>query len=137
LPAWRIGLKWGRRAIAIVGLILASLTTLAAALAQTQTAVILLLSLGLACKDFTLPVAWAVAIDIGKDHSGAVSGAMNTAGQIGSAVVAVLFGYLISATHSYNAPLFVIAAMLLLSGLLWFKIDPTKSLPTPVDSGAH
>ena len=133
----RIGLKWGRRAIAIVGLILASLTTLAAALAQTQTAVILLLSLGLACKDFTLPVAWAVAIDIGKDHSGAVSGAMNTAGQIGSAVVAVLFGYLISATHSYNAPLFVIAAMLLLSGLLWFKIDPTKSLATPVDSGAH
>jgi ACS family glucarate transporter-like MFS transporter len=133
----RIGLKWGRRTIAIVGLALASVTTLSAALAQGQTAVIVLLSLGLACKDFTLPVAWAAAIDIGKDHSGAISGAMNTAGQIGSAIVAVLFGYVVSATHSYNAPLFIISAMLLLSGLLWFRIDPTKSLTTQEDSVAY
>jgi MFS family permease len=126
----RVGLKWGRRGIAVTGLLLASISTLLAALATGQTAVIVLLSMGLAFKDFTLPVAWAVAIDIGKDHSGAISGAMNSAGQLGSAVVAVLFGYIVSMTHNYNAPLFLIAFMLLSSGLLWFKIDPTKSLIT-------
>ena len=41
----------------------------------------LLLALAYAGSDFMLPVAWAVCLDIGGRHAGAVSGAMNMAGR--------------------------------------------------------
>ena len=31
-----------------------------------------------------LPVAWSICVDAGGEHAGAISGAMNTAGQVGS-----------------------------------------------------
>ena len=75
-----------------------------------------------------LPSAWAICSDIGGRYSGAVSGAMNTAGNIGGFVCATAFGYLIEATGNYNAPLFVITAMLVIAALLFWSINPTKKL---------
>jgi hypothetical protein len=40
----------------------------------------------------------------------------------------VLFGYLVGTSGDYNAPLFVIAAMVLLSAALFWQIDPTRPL---------
>ena len=42
-----------------------------------------------------LPVAWAVRIDVGREASGSVSGAMNTAGQIGGVVMSVGYGAMV------------------------------------------
>ena len=53
---------------------------------------------------------------------------MNMAGQVGSFLSAVAFGYLIKGFGTYNAILLPMAGMLLLSAILWFKIDPTKEL---------
>jgi len=75
-----------------------------------------------------VPSAWAVCLDIGGKFSGTVSGAMNTAGQVGSFCTVVAFGYLVEAFQSYNAPLIPIAIMTALSALIWFKIDPTIPL---------
>jgi len=54
---------------------------------------------------FMLPTAWAVCLDIGKKYAGAVTGAMNTAGQIGSFISSVCFGYIVKFSHSYELPL--------------------------------
>ena len=48
--------------------------------------------------------------------------------QAGSFLSAVAFGYVVQAYGSYNPPLFGMAAMLLVSALLFLKIDPTRPL---------
>jgi ACS family glucarate transporter-like MFS transporter len=53
---------------------------------------------------------------------------MNTAGNIGGFVCATIFGYLVSGTGNYNSPLFVIAGMLVISALLFTRIDASKPL---------
>jgi predicted MFS family arabinose efflux permease len=57
-----------------------------------------------------------------------VTGAMNTAAQIGSLVSSVMFGYLVNRYGSYNLPFVPMAALLFAGTLLWLKIDPTREL---------
>ena len=52
----------------------------------------------------------------------------HVAGQLGGVACSVLFGYLVATSGNYDAPLFVIAAMLLVSALLFAVIDPTRRL---------
>jgi predicted MFS family arabinose efflux permease len=75
-----------------------------------------------------MPSAWAACLDISKDHPGTISGTMNTAGQLGSSVSAVVFGYLVKAFHSYDLPLLAISGMLLISASQWLRIDPSQRL---------
>ena len=129
----RLGLKWGRRSIGIFGLTCAAGFTVAAMLTQAKIPALILLALSYAASDFMLPTAWAVCLDVGRKHAGAVTGTMNMAGQIGSFISSVAFGYLVEYSHSYDFPLIPMTAMLALSALLWLKIDPTQELiPEPV-----
>jgi MFS-type transporter involved in bile tolerance (Atg22 family) len=50
---------------------------------------------------------------------------MNTAGQAGGALASVIFGYLVKATGSYDAPLIPMAVLLGMGMLLWGKVDVT------------
>jgi ACS family glucarate transporter-like MFS transporter len=124
----RLGLKWGRRTIGIVGLGVSALFTLLTIGTESKVLSVVFLALGYAGSDFMLPVAWAVCLDVGKRYAGAVSGAMNTAGQVGSFLTSVAFGYIVHAYGTYNAPLVPMGVMTLISALLWFKIDPTEEL---------
>jgi nitrate/nitrite transporter NarK len=90
--------------------------------------VFIFLSLCFGVIDLMLPSAWAVCLDVGKKYAGAISGAMNTAGNIGGFVCASVFGYVVDATGNYNYPLYVISGMLVISALLFLRIDPTKQL---------
>ena len=132
--ARRYGLGPGRRLVGAASLTIAAALILASALTPGKAAAIVLLSLGFGAMDCMLPSAWAICLDLGKEHSGAVSGAMNSAGQAGGLACSVLFGYLVRASGSYDAPLFVIAAMVLASALLFAWIDPTSPL-LPAEPG--
>ena len=124
----RIGLKWGRRAVGMVGHGVTSVFLAAALLTDDKHWTVAFLALAYAGSDFMLPVAWAVCLDIGGKHAGAITGAMNTAGQAGSFLTTVLFGHLVSAFGSYDLPLVPIVVMSVLSTVVWLKIDPTSSL---------
>jgi len=124
----RIGLKWGRRSIGLGGLGASALFILATVTTKNKIASVIFLALGYAGSDFMLPVAWAVCLDVGRKYAGTVTGAMNTAGQIGSFLTSVAFGYLVQNFNSYDAPLYPMAAMTAISALLWLKIDPTIPL---------
>jgi ACS family glucarate transporter-like MFS transporter len=126
--ARRFGLGPGRRLVGTTSLAVAAILILVSALTPGKAAAIVLLSLGFGAMDCMLPSAWAICLDLGKEHSGAVTGAMNSAGQAGGFACSVLFGYLVRASGSYDAPLFIIAAMVLLSALLFARIDPTRPL---------
>lgn len=131
----KYGLKVGRRLLGVGGLAVSALFMFLAAYIPGKTEVFIFLSLAFGVIDLMLPSAWAICSDIGGRYSGAVSGAMNTAGNIGGFICATAFGYLIEATKSeampdgdYNAPLFAIAGMLVISAVLFLAIDPTKKL---------
>jgi MFS-type transporter involved in bile tolerance (Atg22 family) len=65
---------------------------------------------------------------VGRKYAGAVTGSMNMAGQFGSFLSSVAFGYLIKYFGTYNAVLPPMIVMLLISAVLWLKVDPTKQL---------
>ncbi len=86
------------------------------------------LSLGYGSMDCMLPVSWAVCLDVGGKHAGAVSGTMNMAGQVGSFLSSVLFGYLVTYFGNYNTPLIPLALCLFVSAFFFLRIDPTTPL---------
>ncbi|HEX3447914.1 MAG TPA: MFS transporter [Isosphaeraceae bacterium] len=132
--ARRYGLGPGRRLVGTVSLTIAAALILVSALTPGKAASIVFLSLGFGAMDCMLPSAWAICLELGNEHSGAVTGAMNSAGQAGGLACSVLFGYLVRASGSYDTPLFVIAAMVLASALLFAWIDPTRPL-IPAEPG--
>jgi ACS family D-galactonate transporter-like MFS transporter len=71
---------------------------------------------------------FAVCLDIGGFYAGAMVGVMNTASQLGGFLGAVVFGYLVARTGSYNVGFVPMAALLLLGTWLWLRIDPTVPL---------
>ncbi|HWB87298.1 MAG TPA: MFS transporter [Bryobacteraceae bacterium] len=126
--AARFGLKIGRRLVGTTSLAVSALLMASLAVTRNQTAVVILSSLGFGIADLMLPAAWAVCMDVGCNYAGVVTGAMNTAGQFGGFACSVLFGYVVQATNSYNRPLFLVAAMVMVAAVLFAFIDPTKEL---------
>jgi MFS transporter, ACS family, glucarate transporter len=122
------GLKAGRRYVGMFGLVMAGICMIIGSLIQDNQWCIIFLALGLAFKDFTLPVAWAVATDIGGKYAGSVAGTMGLAGQLGSVVMASAFGFILTSTGSYELPVRIIGFVVILGGLLWFKIDASQPL---------
>ena len=124
----RYGLKVGRKAVGTTSLALSAVCMFLAAFIPGKMAVFIFLSLCFGIFDLMLPSAWALCIDLGKQHAGSISGAMNTFGNVGGFFCGILFGYLVQASGNYNLPLYMIAAMLLISAVLFSFINPTKPI---------
>jgi sugar phosphate permease len=124
----RLGLKWGRRLVGVVGLGIATLFTLAVMVTGERLLALIFLSLVYGGITFQQPIVFAVCLDIGGRYAGAVTGAMNTAAQVASLISSVMFGYLVDRYGNYTAPFIPMAVLLALGVLLWLKIDPTAEL---------
>lgn len=124
----RYGLKVGRKALGASSLAVSAVCMFLAAFIPGKMAVFVFLSLCFGIFDLMLPSAWALCVDLGKQHAGAISGAMNTAGNIGGFFCGILFGFLVEASGNYNLPLYMIAAMLVVSAILFSFINPEKPL---------
>ncbi len=124
----RYGARTALRMIPAVCLTLTALVLMAMAVFHGKVAVVALSSLGFGMMDLMLPAAWALCLAIGGSASGAATGLMNTAGQAGGFLCTVLFGYIVHLTGSYNAPLWFIAVMILISAALFTRIDCAQTL---------
>jgi MFS family permease len=124
----KYGLKIGRRVLGVGGLAISALLMFLGGFIPGKIQVFILMSLCFGIMDLMLPSAWAICLDVGKKYAGAISGAMNTAGNLGGFVCATVFGYLVEATDSYNFPLYIIAGMLLISAFLFLRINPEKKI---------
>jgi MFS transporter, ACS family, glucarate transporter len=122
------GVKLGRRIIGTAGLALSAAFMLGAAVTPDKWMAVVFLTLGYGAMDCMLPVSWAVCLDVGRKYAGTISGTMNMAGQVGSFASSVAFGYLVTYFGGYNAPLFPMSVLLLISALLFSRIDPTEQL---------
>lgn len=124
----KYGLRTGRRLLGAGALAVSAVCMFLAGFIPGKLQVFIFLSLCFGVIDLMLPSAWAICTDIGRRFSGAVSGAMNTAGNIGGFLCASVFGYVVDATGNFNMPLYVIAGMLLISSFLFLNLDPSKPL---------
>jgi sugar phosphate permease len=125
----RLGLKWGRRTIGIIGAGGGALALVAAILTANPFWTLVFLSLTYFFGVTLIqPTAFVVCIEIAPRYAGAVAGAMNTAAQAGAFLSSLVFGYLVKLTGSYNVPLIPMVFMLILSALMWLRIDPTEQL---------
>ena len=124
----KYGIKVGRKALGSSSLAVSAVCMFLAAFIPGKMAVFVFLSLCFGIFDLMLPSAWALCIDLGKQHAGTLSGAMNTAGNIGGFCCGILFGQLVQQSGNYNLPLYMIAAMLIISAVLFAFINPEKPI---------
>ena len=117
---YRRGLaNWSRRFPAMLGFTLAAVGLIASADQTTAYSAVGWFSLAIFGADMTLSPSWSFCIDIGGPHSGAVSGTMNMAGNIGSFVTALAYPYLLAWTGNTETFLYVGAGLNLLAILMW------------------
>lgn len=89
---------------------------------------ILFLSIAIFGADMTLSPSWSFCVDIGRKHSGAVSGTMNMAGNLGSFLTALAFPYIQAWTGSAT-PFFVVGAVLNTLAIgAWLLMRPERRL---------
>ena len=124
----RYGVRIGRKALGSTSLSISAVCMFLAAFIPGKMAVFVFLSLCFGIFDLMLPSAWALCIDLGKRHAGTLSGAMNTAGNIGGFCCGILFGELVQQSGNYNLPLYMIAVMLIVSAVLFVFINPEKPI---------
>ncbi len=119
--------NFSRRWVAIAGFVLSGAATVPAALAsdpQTSVAFYCLAFFGL---EWTVGISWAIPLDIGGDYAGSVSAVMNTLGNIGGAISAIVVTYLVRG-YGWNAPFFITVGLCVLAALLFLKIDASKQI---------
>jgi ACS family glucarate transporter-like MFS transporter len=125
----RKGLKLGRRLTGMAGLGCCGILLFAAAFSTNNTLAACCLIGANFAFSFGVMVSYAVCADIGRNNAGTVTGAMNFFGQMGAFFLALIFGQIVQATHRFDYPVYVVAAVLLLGCLLWLAIDAEKQLP--------
>jgi ACS family glucarate transporter-like MFS transporter len=132
----RNGRRTTYRQVTASCLVISSVLMLSMSLVRQHAAIVALATLGFGIMDLMLPAAWAMCMSLGGRFSGAATGAMNTAGNLGGWFCTVLFGYVVKATGDYNLPVRAVAAMVLLAALLFARVDCTKGLADEADAAA-
>jgi MFS family permease len=124
--ARRLGLRLGRIIVGGGALTAAGLFTIAAAITDVPVIAAVLIALGGASSNFLLGAAWSTCIDIGRRRAGAVSGAMNTSGQVGAILSPILIALVAQRFASPNASLYLTGVLFLMGAVCWLWVDPTR-----------
>lgn len=122
--------KWNlsRTLPAIIGFALAAIGMIGSLYMDTAMGAIILLSIAIFGADMSLAPSWALCVDIGKEHSGVISGTMNMAGNIGSFVTALAFPYLTAWSGSVNVFFYTAAVLNIIAVLLWVQVRADRGL---------
>ncbi len=120
--------KASRSVPAIIGFSLAAIGLVGSLFMTEVLSATLFLSIAILGADMTLPPSWSFCVDIGKQHSGAVSGTMNMAGNLGAFLTALAFPYLQAWTESVTPFFYIGAALNLWAIFLWTRVRPDQSL---------
>jgi MFS family permease len=122
----RFGLRPGRAVVGGSALAMAGIFTIAGTFTESAILAALLIALGGASSNFLLAAAWGTCIDIGRSRAGALSGAMNTSGQVGAILSPTLIAFVVANSTNWGAPLYLVGTLFLLGSVCWLWIDPTR-----------
>jgi len=119
-----------RKIPAIAGFALAALGMVMSLSQATAGGAVFWLTIAIFGADMTLSPSWSFCIDIGGKHAGAVSGTMNMAGNLGSAITALAFAYLPESSKGNEAFFYTAAALSSVAIVCWLLARPEKKLQT-------
>ena len=122
----RVGLRWGRRTVGIGGFALAALGFGLAASAGGALSSVLWMAFAQATQDLTLPVAWAVCVEVGHRYGGTATGFMNTASSASAMISPISAAWLAARFGSFESMFWASTIIYLVGALLWFLIDPER-----------
>ncbi len=135
LLARRWGVRAGRRTPGLIGLPLAAIAIVLAVTSDTGYAAALWFAAAAGLAALGVSPAWAVCLEIGGDHAGVVSGAMNMFGNLGGALSPVVIGWTLEHWGVWAPSLLSIAVCYVLAAGCWLLIDPSRPiLAWPQDS---
>jgi MFS family permease len=78
---------------------------------------------------FTLGSSWSLCLDIGGNHAGVVSAAMNTSGALSSVISPLMVTWLLKHfENNWNLPLLVMGGLFLMGAVCWGFINPHKRI---------
>jgi ACS family glucarate transporter-like MFS transporter len=101
---------------------LASVALVVAASISSANGFILFFSVATFGVDLTLSPSWTACADIGGEHTGTLSGAMNTMGSLGSLVSAIAFPLLFGMTGDIKSYFYVAVALNLVAMAGWWMV---------------
>ncbi|MGA2146134.1 MAG: hypothetical protein ABSH49_14355 [Bryobacteraceae bacterium] len=124
----RFGPRIGRAGVGGASLAAAGIFMLAGAFVSDPAPAAVLISLAGASSNFLLGAAWGTCIDVGGNHSGVLSAAMNSSGQVGGILSPILVGYVAEHFSNWSAPLYLTGGLYLLGALCWLWVEPSRLL---------
>jgi MFS family permease len=122
------GLKFGRSGVGAIAYVVAGIAMAFGALATEPVMSALWISFSVAASMFTLGASWSVCIDIGGNHSGVVSAAMNTAGQVAGILSPIVLAAIIQASGNWSLPIYIMSGLFFLGAICWLFIDPRNKV---------
>lgn len=125
----RFGRRWGRRIPGLIGLPLAAVVTVMATMTTDAKLSAYLFATAAGLATFGVTPAWAACLDIGGQHAGVVTGAMNTFGNLGGTAMPLLMGLCLKWWGSWNISLMSVAFFYLVAAVCWLGIDAEEPVP--------
>lgn len=123
----RFGLRLGRVGVGAASYLAAGIAMLLATTTTHPEIAAWCIATGVAASMFTLGASWGTVIDVGGSHTGVVSAAMNTSGQIGSVICPLIVIWL-QQHYDWNAPLYLIGSLFLVGAVAWGFINPHRKI---------
>jgi len=120
-------LRFARRAVAIAGFALGAACIVPATLTEDRYASVAFTTAALFFLELTVGVSWAVAMDVGPEYAGSVSGVMNMCGNLGGWVASIAIGYMVQHLN-WQAPFLVASGLCLIGALFYLRIDPNERI---------
>ncbi len=120
-------LRLARRAVAIAGFVLAAACIIPATLTDDRYVCVAFTTAALFFLELTVGVSWAVAMDVGPEYAGSVSGVMNMCGNLGGLLASVAIGYMVK-YFNWQVPFLIAGVLCLLGALLFLRIDPNEQI---------
>ena len=85
--------------------------------------------MAVAASMFTLGSSWSLCLDIGGNHAGVVSAAINTSGALSSVISPLMVTWLLKHfENNWNLPLLVMGGLFLMGAVCWGFITPHKRI---------
>jgi sugar phosphate permease len=120
--------RFARSIVAAPGFLLSSIFLIPAAITESAWISVLCLATSFFFLEFVIGAAWAVAMDVGGQFSGTVSGVMLMAGALAASFTPLIFGYYFG-KGSWMAPFFITSGVMLIGALIWtFLINPERTV---------
>jgi MFS transporter, ACS family, glucarate transporter len=116
-----------RRWVAIAGFIVSGAATIPAIFTHDPKLSVAFYSLAFFALEWTVGISWAVPLDVGGDFAGSVSAVMNTLGNLGGALSALVVTNLVSHLD-WHAPFLLTSVLCVIAAVLWLNIDASKRI---------